>query len=305
MAPKISVIIPIYNTAAYLQQALDSICNQTLEELQIILINDGSTDNSENIIVEYANKDIRIEWTKQPNSGQGVARNVGLKRAIGQYIYFMDSDDILQNDCLEHCYEICQSMQLDYLTFDALSFKSETEEKDFSSYNRKDTIESDKIWDSKTLLKHSLITSSFRSSLCIFMFNREFLSNNNITCPEGIIHEDNAFILKAMLCANRAKYIPIMFFMRRVRPSSTMTTRYSIRNIQGYVTTGALVTSWIREKPEWEPYITLYLHKTLNSVIWLGHQLKWKEKIKTIQLFVANGLFKYVTFRNWMVFIFK
>ena len=149
------------------------------------------------------------------------------------------------------------------------------------------------------------MTSSFRSSLCIFMFNRVFLSNNDITCPEGIIHEDNAFILKAMLCADKARYIPTMYFLRRVRPSSTMTSRYSLRNIQGYVTTGTIVKSWINDKPEWEPYITLYLHKTLNSVIWLGHQLKWKEKIKTLQLFLSNGLYKYVTFRNWMVFLFK
>ena len=305
MIPKVSVIIPIYNTAAYLPQALDSICNQTLKELQIILINDGSTDNSQDIIEAYAHKDSRIEWIRQANAGQGHARNVGIKRAIGDYIYFMDSDDILRNDCLEQCYHLCQTEQLDYLTFDAESFDSTTNERDYVSYNRKSHIDSQKIWDSKDLLSHSLMTSSFRSSLCIFMFNRVFLSNNDITCPEGIIHEDNAFILKAMLCADKARYIPTMYFLRRVRPSSTMTSRYSLRNIQGYVTTGTIVKSWINDKPEWEPYITLYLHKTLNSVIWLGHQLKWKEKIKTLQLFLSNGLYKYVTFRNWMVFLFK
>lgn len=96
-----------------------------------------------------------------------------------------------------------------------------------------------------------------------------------------------------------------MFFLRRIRPHSIMTSSFSLRNIQGYVTTGTIVKSWINDKPEWEPYITLYLHKTLNSVIWLGHQLKWKEKIKAIQLFLSSGLYKYVSFRNWMVFLFK
>ena len=75
---KVSVIMPIYNTAAYLPKAIDSICNQTLKELQIILINDGSTDNSQEIIEAYTAKDSRIEWIKQANAGQGHARNVGL-----------------------------------------------------------------------------------------------------------------------------------------------------------------------------------------------------------------------------------
>ena len=100
--PCVSVIIPIYNTENYLREALDSICNQTLQELEIILINDGSTDNSQAIIEEYAQKDIRIHYSIQSNQGQGVARNNGLQLATGKYIYFMDSDDILETDALRH-----------------------------------------------------------------------------------------------------------------------------------------------------------------------------------------------------------
>ena len=103
MTPKVSVIIPIYNTAEYLPMALDSIRNQTLKDLQIILINDGSTDNCQEIIDKYGKKDPRIEWVKQKNRGLGSARNVGFKKATGEYVYFMDSDDLLQADCLETC----------------------------------------------------------------------------------------------------------------------------------------------------------------------------------------------------------
>lgn len=305
MTPKVSVIMPIYNTATYLPQALDSICNQTMKELQIILINDGSTDNSQEIIEEYAKKDSRIEWIKQENRGLGCARNVGFRKATGDYIYFMDSDDLLLTCCFETCYNSCQNHRLDYVTFDAESFNSSTNEKDYSSYDRKNIIDSNRTWNGKKLLIHLLIEESFKSPVWLCFYRRNFLIQNKILTPENIIHEDHAFTLKVMLCADKVKYIPKMFFLRRIRPSSIMTSSYSLRNIQGYVTTGALVTSWINNKPEWEPYITLYLHKTLNSVIWLGHQLKWQEKIKTMQLFVANGLFKYVTFRNWMVFIFK
>ena len=92
--PEVSVIIPIYNTAAYLRRTLDSICSQTLKELEIILIDDGSTDGSRGIIEEYAKRDARIRWYAQPNQGLSVARNRGLLHATGKYIYFMDSDDI-------------------------------------------------------------------------------------------------------------------------------------------------------------------------------------------------------------------
>ena len=119
VAPKVSVIIPIYNTAAYLPQALESICKQTLKELQIICIDDGSTDESPQIIKKRATLDERIQIISQKNQGQGAARNHGLSYATGEYIYFMDSDDVLATDCLETCYKLCETEDLDYVTFDA------------------------------------------------------------------------------------------------------------------------------------------------------------------------------------------
>ena len=115
--PKVSIIIPVYNTAAYLPDALDSICKQTLSSLQIIVVDDGSTDNSLQILQDYAAHDQRIEVVTQTNQGQGVARNHGMKYAKGEYVYFMDSDDILELDCLEACYEYCKKADLDYVTF--------------------------------------------------------------------------------------------------------------------------------------------------------------------------------------------
>ena len=246
MSPKVSVIIPIYNTAPYLPQALDSICNQTLQELQIILINDGSTDTSQEIIEAYAQKDSRIEWVTQANAGQGRARNVGLKKAVADYVYFMDSDDMLQEDCLEQSYRLCEEEELDYVTFDAESFDSSTKEIDYVSYSRKNYIDSNIIWESRDLLLLLLKESRFISSVCLCLYKREFLLNNSIYTPEAIIHEDQAFTLKVMLCAKKVQYIPIMYFQRRVRSHSIMTGKYSIRNIIGYTSTGVLVKQWMK-----------------------------------------------------------
>ncbi|MCS3267224.1 glycosyltransferase [Bacteroides fragilis] len=94
--PKVSVIIPVYNTCNYVQEALESICQQTLEELEIIVIDDGSTDCSRAIVEEIAIKDTRIQVYKQSNQGLSITRNQGLKFSTGEYIYFMDSDDFLE-----------------------------------------------------------------------------------------------------------------------------------------------------------------------------------------------------------------
>lgn len=96
LQPKVSVIIPVYNTAGYLESALMSVSEQTLEEIEIIIINDGSTDSSGQIIDEFQIKDCRVKYYYQTNQGQSVARNTGLDKATGEYVYFMDSDDILE-----------------------------------------------------------------------------------------------------------------------------------------------------------------------------------------------------------------
>ncbi len=98
----VSIIIPVYNTSRYLNQALDSVINQTYRNLQIICVNDGSTDNSLSILKEYARKDERIEIISLNNSGPSAARNHGLKKARGEYIAFLDSDDWMDLDTIEN-----------------------------------------------------------------------------------------------------------------------------------------------------------------------------------------------------------
>ena len=117
--PKVSVIIPVYNTEEYIGETLNSIINQTLKDIEIIVINDGSTDNSLRIINEYAQRDSRITVFTQANQGLSLTRNKGIIEARGEYIYFMDSDDLLENDALNSCYKHSTKGHLDFLFFDA------------------------------------------------------------------------------------------------------------------------------------------------------------------------------------------
>ncbi len=111
--PKISVIIPVYNTEEYLKECLDSIIEQTLKNLEIIIVNDGSTDNSKEICEEYASKDNRIKIIYQKNQGAAIARNKGIAMAKGEYLYFLDSDDYIAADMLEKMLNKIEQEQAD------------------------------------------------------------------------------------------------------------------------------------------------------------------------------------------------
>ncbi|WP_309574196.1 glycosyltransferase family 2 protein [Candidatus Bacteroides intestinigallinarum] len=112
---KVSIVIPVYNTEKYVRQAVESVMSQTLKELEIIIINDGSSDKSLDILQKLSNTDNRIRVYSQLNQGQSVARNTGISHAHGEYIYFMDSDDLLEKDAMELCYYKCKEAQLDFV----------------------------------------------------------------------------------------------------------------------------------------------------------------------------------------------
>ena len=134
--PKVSVIIPVYNTEAYVEQTLRSIMGQTLRDIELIVVNDGSTDGSLSVLERIATGDDRIRLYTQPNKGLSQTRNAGIARARGEFIYFMDSDDLLEPDALERCYERCQSDRLDFVFFDAESFGTTASDAAWFDYRR-------------------------------------------------------------------------------------------------------------------------------------------------------------------------
>ena len=120
--PKVSVIIPVYNTSKYLNQCLESIQNQTFTDFEAICINDGSTDSSLEILKEFASKDDRFIIINKKNEGQGIARNLGIQQANGEYIIFIDSDDWLETEGLEKAYKKIKEDSADILIFDFYFF---------------------------------------------------------------------------------------------------------------------------------------------------------------------------------------
>ncbi|MGG0848188.1 glycosyltransferase family 2 protein [Peribacillus simplex] len=138
MKAKVSVIIPVYNVEKYLGRCLDSIINQTYSNLDIIIINDGSSDNSYSIAKSYAKNDTRITLLNQKNQGQAKARNVGISISTGDYILFVDSDDWIENNCVQLCLECALRTKSDLVVFDIRLLKQNEikyEKFDLTIYN--------------------------------------------------------------------------------------------------------------------------------------------------------------------------
>ena len=120
---KISVIVPVYNVEKYLSECLNSILAQTFNDFEVICVNDGSTDRSSEILLQYAKKDKRIKVITQKNQGLSMARNNGLKEAGGEYVYFVDSDDAIHPKCLETAYTLAEKQQADLVCFSYIKMK--------------------------------------------------------------------------------------------------------------------------------------------------------------------------------------
>ena len=234
---KVSVIIPIYNVEKYIEGCLQSICKQTLKDIEIICVNDGTPDNSMKIVEKLAKKDKRIIIINKENGGQSSARNLGIEKAKGKYVYFIDSDDQLKENALEVLYNRMEEDDLVTLFFDAENIYESEEIKEASFFNasyyqRKNDYSS--IYTGQELFKEMRNNAEFRVSPCLQMNRLDFINDNKIRFVEGIIHEDEIFTINVCLLSKRVSHIKENFYLRLVRDESTMTTSKSLKRAYGY-----------------------------------------------------------------------
>lgn len=166
----ISIIIPIYNKEKYLKRCIESVINQTYRNLEIILVNDGSTDNSIRICQEYEKKDKRIKIIDKENGGLSDARNKGLEIATGDYLGFVDGDDYIENDMYEILYNLCKKNDAD---ISLVSFNNVIKGKIIAKYNT-DKI---KVYNRVEGLKELLIGENIRNYICNRLYKKELFKN--------------------------------------------------------------------------------------------------------------------------------
>jgi len=237
LRPSVSVVIPAYNVEAYLGECLDSVLGQTLQKIEVICVDDGSTDGTAGIMAAYARQDKRVRTVSQKNAGQSAARNKALALAQGEYVYLLDSDDYIERDALEILYAESKKHALDVLYFDADSFfESDELRRKHSTYEEyyQSKGQYEGVHDGPSLFAQLVSNGDYRPSPCLQFIRREYLNDIGLGFYNGIIHEDNLFSLLCILQANKARHIKKTLFHRRVRPSSTMTSVQNVKNFRGY-----------------------------------------------------------------------
>lgn len=212
----VSVVIPVYNVEDYIVDCLNSIQNQSFKQFEVVIVNDGSTDSTMEIVNDYL-KNVSFKYTviNQQNRGIAASRNVGLNASKGKYIIFVDSDDMLKSNCLERMYSICVDKKADMCcvpyTHDE-TFQNSTDDICTVLYNRQEM--------SDIFLKRKKVV--FLSST---MFNRDFINGNGILFDEKCKYsEDLIFLWSCIFATNKIAYCNEQMYFYRRRPNSIMTS---------------------------------------------------------------------------------
>ena len=220
MKPKVSIIIPVYNVEKYISKCLDSLVKQTLKEIEIIVVNDGSPDNSQKIIDKYVKKypDKVKSYTKE-NGGQGSARNYGLEKAHGEYIGYVDSDDFIEPTMYELLYSKAKKDKLDivicgnYIVSEDYKYKKE---------------------DSFTIKYQTSFENAIFGKMAVWnkIYKKEILIDNKLKFKEKVWYEDLAFTVKALMQTKKIGFIDEPLYDYLLRAGSTMNNSNIERNLE-------------------------------------------------------------------------
>ncbi|MGL4570217.1 MAG: glycosyltransferase family 2 protein [Clostridium sp.] len=209
MSIRVSIVVPIYNGEKYLDKCLDSILKQTLKEIEIILVNDGSIDNTKNMLDEYSKKDKRIRVINKKNGGPGSCRNIAINSAKGEYIGFVDVDDYIENNMYEKLYLARDNKKIDIVM---CNYKDEYVRENYSIKVDHRLI-SNKIYDEEKINREIISTFSKNENygfytMCNKIYRREFILKNKIAISESRNHgEDWLFNIEAFNNAKSALFI--------------------------------------------------------------------------------------------------
>ncbi len=236
---KVSVIVPFYNTEKYIEKCLKSLTTQTLSDIEIICINDGSKDNSVDIVKQYARNDKRIKLIEQENLKQGAARNNGTKIAAGEYIGFVDSDDWVDLDYFEKLYEAATKNNSDIALATNVRIGNGKTKKRLNITEEKIAVSLQEKFDICHLAKNPCPTNK--------IYRATLLKENNIKWPEGCFCEDKLFVTQAVYYANNIVTVPKVQYYYFRNPHSTVNTK-SKKHIEDKKNAKLAVLNFLKEK---------------------------------------------------------
>lgn len=291
----VSIIVPIYNTSKYLADCIESIVIQTYKEIEIILIDDGSTDSSAVICDLYAKKDTRIRFIRKKNEGVSIARNFGIELAKGEFIQFVDSDDTIANDMVERLVESIFKNKSDmvvcgleyFIPYRLLKKNKHKEIKYLGDCNCIFTIEDYLV---KVL---SLKTNVIIGSPCNKLYRVDYIRKYGLTFENSVFFaEDFLFNLKVLEGIKKISYISESFYIYRRDRADSLTKSernmddYWYRNKHNYLNYRALFITlgyYDKYKPDVDEYLIFAVEAVLYDLFYSQPGIKFKEKIAWIK----------------------
>lgn len=264
--PLVSVIIPVYNVEEYLRQCLDSVREQTLSDIEIICVNDSSTDGSLSILEEYEKKDPRIQVVTQPNGGAGAARNKGLSMASGKYLSFLDSDDFFELDMLELAYKKAEEDKADFVVFNSDQYY--TDRKRFVDVSWTLRI---KELPPYTPFNHRQMTDNIFKVFVGWawdkLYNREFVEKNHLLFQEQRTSNDMLFVFSAVAIAKRISIVnKILAHQRRDAKDSLSKTRENSWHC--FYDALTALRDRLKEEEIYREIEKDYINYALHAVLW-------------------------------------
>lgn len=294
--PVISVIVPVYNVEKYLAECLDSLLNQSFKDIEIICVNDGSTDHSAEILEIYKmqNPDI-IEVIEQKNMGLSVARNTGIAAARGDYICFVDSDDMMADGALEKLFDqVMLNRGIEIINYEMapLLFEDGKEDKAKQRYYTISNLYPESRPGADFLID-MIEKGDFIESANLLFINRKWLLQNNIAFEPFALYEDSIFSIECFLRCQHMIHLPIGAYIYRIRANSIMTSAYTHRQekwrIWQFVEVVRLISQWTKNEKEANA-LTKYAKCVLSSIWSIYYALDDSEREKIYDLGSVYGL---------------
>jgi len=269
MKPKISIIVPVYNIELYLERCVESILSQTFVDFELILVNDGSTDQSGKVCDYYSEKDQRVKVLHKNNGGLSFARNEGLKIACGDFIGFVDGDDYIEKDMYKKLYELSEKTNSDIAI---CKFGREINGQLINELQQEFSKEMDNIEAMRQLFKGEL----YRFSVCNKLFRKSCFEN--ILFPEGRIHEDLSTSYKLFANSTKSVYTNYVGYIYVKRENSILNSRFNEKRLDAFLGWDEILSFMGQKYPKLtKEVISCFAYGCVDNVHYIVNQVESKD----------------------------
>lgn len=296
--PAISIIVPIYNVEEYISKCLESILAQTITNIEVIVVNDGSTDKSSAICEAYAIKDQRLKVIQQNKQGVSAARNAGINQATGNFIGFVDGDDYIEINMYEKLYQACLETRSDI----AICTLGREINGELMNLDRDGDEENQLVFNNEAAMSELFKGHLYRFSLCNKLFNKKCFAG--ITFPVGRIHEDLSTTYKLFANADQTVYLDFIGYIYVKREESILTKAYYEKRLEAFIGWEEIVPYMRKEYPQLGKIVNAcFTYNCIDHIYYISDQVRKRNDrvkfLKSIRIYIRKD--KWEIFKNGLL----